>query len=80
MGILRFDNALLERMSRLPNAALLLDAEFVLCPDGNYRPHSLARRETYRTIAAMIRHFAPNVPISLTMEPDYIRRSLIDPA
>ena len=78
IGALRFDGALLTRMSTLPQASLLLDAEYIRCPDGNYRPHKHARTAAYRSISNAIREHAPDLHISISMEPDYVRRAVHD--
>ncbi|MEJ2721622.1 MAG: hypothetical protein P8181_10880 [bacterium] len=78
LGVLRFDAALLERMSRTAGGRRLLDAEYVRCPDGYYRPSRHARIETYRRIVNGIRRFAPAADISVTMEPNYVQRAVLD--
>jgi DNA repair photolyase len=76
LGALRFDDALLKRMSVLPHASLLLDAEYVRCPDGNHRPQRHVRTAAYRSISSAVRRHAPRIPITLTMEPEYVRRAV----
>ncbi len=77
VGVLRFDEALLTRMSTMPHAPLLLDAEYVRCPDGNFRPPKHERIALYRSLSKAIRTHAPQLPISITMEPVYVRRTVL---
>lgn len=78
LGVLRFDAALLERMTQTAAGRRLLDAEYVPCPDGYFRPFRHARIDIYRELAKGIRRHAPGMEISMTMEPDYVRRAVFD--
>ena len=75
LGALRFDDALLKRMSRSTAARRLLDAEFVACPDGRYRPLKATRSRIYRDIVERIRRYQRDMPVTIMMEPEYIRRA-----
>lgn len=77
IGVLRFDEALLTRMSTMPSSTFLLDAEYIRCPDGNYRPPKHERTAIYRSISRAIREHAPRIPISITMEPGYVRSAVL---
>jgi hypothetical protein len=77
LGALRFDDALLKRMSRSASARYLLDAEYVRCPDGHYRLHKNARVDWYRTVVDAIRRHRPDIEFIMTMEPDYICRGVL---
>ena len=72
LGILRFDDALLKRMAASTAARRLLDAEYVPCPDGKYRPLKQARIEAYRDMVQSIRAYHPDIDITIMMEPDYV--------
>jgi spore photoproduct lyase len=78
LGMLRFDTKLLERMTQTAAGRRLLDTEFVPCPDGNLRPFRHARIDIYRGLTLAIRERAPGIDISITMEPDYVRRAVFD--
>ena len=80
LGALRFDADLLKRMSRSPAARQLLDAEYVPCPDGYYRPFKNARIDAYRMVVNAIRRYKPDIDFALTMEPEYVRNGVFSRA
>jgi hypothetical protein len=66
-------------MTQTAGGRRLLDAEFVPCPDGYLRPFRHSRIKIYRELVGAIREHAPGIDISMTMEPDYVRRAVLDP-
>lgn len=76
LGALRFDFKLLQRFSRGPAARKLLAAEYVPAPDGKYRVYKHERVAMYRRLAGAIQGYAPDIKITLMMEPDYVIRSV----
>ncbi len=77
LGMLRFDTTLLERMSKTAGGRRLLDAEYIPCPDGYYRPFRHVRIDAYRMLVGGIRDCAPGIDISITMEPGYVHRAVL---
>ncbi|UCH84676.1 MAG: hypothetical protein JSW50_03000, partial [Candidatus Latescibacterota bacterium] len=79
LGVLRFDHALLERLTQTAGGRQLIDSEFVPCPDGKYRPFTHQRVEIFRMLVGEIREYAPAIDFSITMEPDYVWRAVLGP-
>ena len=77
LGSLRFDAELMKKLSRGPASRKLLDAEYVLTPDGKYRVYKHARVAAYRRLVGQIRTYAPEIKVTLMMEPDYVRESVL---
>ncbi|UCG53642.1 MAG: hypothetical protein JSW58_08815 [Candidatus Latescibacterota bacterium] len=76
LGALRFDHALLKKMCASIGGRRLLDAEFVPCPDGYFRPTKYSRIRAYRSLVSEIQRYTRDIDISITMEPDYVRRAV----
>lgn len=72
MGVLRFGDDLMKRLAAGRASRRMLDAEYIVAPDGKYRPYKHARVEAYRNLAASIRRYHPSIDIDLVMEPDYV--------
>jgi hypothetical protein len=55
----------------------LLDAEYVIAPDGKYRLYKHARVAVYRKLTTEIRRYNPKIAVALVMEPDYVTRAVL---
>ena len=75
--MLRFDDDLLKSMAQSTAARRLLDAEYVRCPDGRYRPLKAVRTRVYRALVDRIKSYRPDLPVTIMMEPDYVRAAVI---
>lgn len=77
LGALRFDDGLLKRLASSPVARRLLDAEYVRCPDGKYRPPRHERAALYKQLIHRIRAYRPDIDITIMMEPAYIQQAAL---
>ena len=78
LGVLRFDDDLLKKLAGSAAARRLLDAEYVRCPDGKYRPFRHERTAVYKTIVDGIRRYRPDIDITIMMEPSYIQKAVLE--
>lgn len=77
LGVLRFDGDMMKRFANGKASRRLLDAEYVVAPDGKYRLYKQARVAVYRDLADRIRRHHPEIKIDLVMEPDYVNKAVL---
>jgi spore photoproduct lyase len=77
LGALRFDDDLLKKIASSPAARRLLDAEYVRCPDGKYRPSRRERTRLYKILVDRIRAYRPDMDITIMMEPAYVQQAAL---
>jgi DNA repair photolyase len=77
LGTLRLNRKLLLRLASHRESVRMLDAEYILCPDGKFRPDKFTRIRYYSMIISSIRGHAPELPIHITMEPAYIHDAVL---
>jgi len=80
LGALRFGNERMDKLAAGSASRHLLDDEYVMTPDGKYRPYKNARVERYRDLVERIRRTAPDVRVELVMEPNYVSEAVLGSA